>query len=108
MCKNRPKSPTVMFQLSLLKSSYTNGFHRVCQKVVQLAKAAVYAGISRLLSLAGKSMRDLGHILLAGGFGKYLNILRAITNMSFARLTFEQIYPNRQFGWLWCGVSFKV
>ena len=46
---------------------------------VQLAKAAVYAGIIRLLSIAGKSVDDLDHILLAGGFGNYLNISNAIT-----------------------------
>lgn len=46
---------------------------------LQLAKAAVYAGISRLLALAGKSMDDLDHVLLAGGFGNYLNISSAIT-----------------------------
>lgn len=46
---------------------------------VQLAKAAVYAGISRLLDMAGKSLDDLDHILLAGGFGNYLNISNAIT-----------------------------
>ncbi len=45
---------------------------------VQLAKAAVYAGISRLLALAGKSMDDLDHVLLAGGFGNYLNISNAV------------------------------
>ncbi len=46
---------------------------------VQLAKAAVYAGIIRLLNIAGKSVDDLDHILLAGGFGNYLNISSAIT-----------------------------
>jgi len=45
---------------------------------VQLAKSAIAAGINRLLSIAGISYDDLDNILLAGGFGNYINIKNAI------------------------------
>jgi len=45
---------------------------------VQLAKSAIAAGISRLLSIAGISVDDLDNILLAGGFGNYIDIKSAI------------------------------
>lgn len=42
-------------------------------RAVQLAKAAVAAGIKLLLREAGLSKQALSQILLAGGFGTYLN-----------------------------------
>jgi uncharacterized 2Fe-2S/4Fe-4S cluster protein (DUF4445 family) len=40
---------------------------------VQLAKAAAISGILTLLSEAGRSVADLGHIIVAGSFGYHLN-----------------------------------
>jgi uncharacterized 2Fe-2S/4Fe-4S cluster protein (DUF4445 family) len=40
---------------------------------VQLAKAAVAAGIDTLLEQAGLAIADLQHIFLAGGFGSYVS-----------------------------------
>ncbi len=40
---------------------------------VQLAKAAIAAGIMTLLSHAGKQVEDIDIVYLAGGFGSYLN-----------------------------------
>ena len=41
---------------------------------VQLAKAAVRAGIETLLSAAGASATDLKSVVIAGSFGRYLHI----------------------------------
>lgn len=40
---------------------------------VQLAKAAISAGIATLLHNSGKSERDVIHLYIAGGFGNYIN-----------------------------------
>lgn len=40
---------------------------------VQLAKAAVAAGIETLLHEAGKSSADVKHLYIAGGFGNYID-----------------------------------
>lgn len=45
---------------------------------VQLAKSTIAAGINRLLATAGISVGDLDNILLAGGFGNYIDIKSAI------------------------------
>ena len=42
------------------------------------AKAAIYAGFSTLLKEAGLTFDDVRHVYIAGGFGKFLNIERAI------------------------------
>lgn len=42
------------------------------------AKAAIYAGFSILLKEAGLEFRDVKKIMIAGGFGKYINVERAI------------------------------
>jgi uncharacterized 2Fe-2S/4Fe-4S cluster protein (DUF4445 family) len=42
------------------------------------AKAAIFAGISLLLKKLGLTMRDIENIYIAGGFGNYLNIDKAI------------------------------
>ncbi len=52
----------------------------ICQKDVrelQLAKAAIAAGIRILLSHKGVAMEDVGEVLLAGAFGNYLNPVSA-------------------------------
>ncbi len=45
---------------------------------VQLAKSAIAAGINRLLSIAGITKEQLDNVLLAGGFGNYINVKNAI------------------------------
>lgn len=43
------------------------------------AKAAIYAGFSTLLSQMGMAFSDVDKIYIAGGFGRYIDIERAIT-----------------------------
>ena len=45
---------------------------------VQLAKSAIAAGINRLLAVAGITVDDLDNILLAGGFGNYIDVRNAV------------------------------
>ncbi|OQX97787.1 MAG: hypothetical protein B6I20_11945 [Bacteroidetes bacterium 4572_117] len=45
---------------------------------VQLAKSAIMSGIIRLLSISGITTGDLSHVILAGGFGNYIDIKSAI------------------------------
>jgi uncharacterized 2Fe-2S/4Fe-4S cluster protein (DUF4445 family) len=40
---------------------------------VQLAKAAISAGILSLLNKAGRSVSDIDHLYIAGGFGSYIS-----------------------------------
>ena len=42
-------------------------------RAIQLAKAAVSAGIMTLLKYGGKSVDDIGELVLAGGFGAHIN-----------------------------------
>ena len=42
------------------------------------AKAAIYAGISSLVKEVGLSLSDIEKVYIAGGFGNYLNVERAI------------------------------
>ena len=44
---------------------------------VQLAKAAISAGILSLLNKAGKEVSDIDHLFIAGGFGSYISIKSA-------------------------------
>lgn len=43
------------------------------------AKAAIYAGFATLLKEVGFTFDDVGKVYIAGGFGKYLDIEKAIT-----------------------------
>ncbi|MDA8087624.1 MAG: ASKHA domain-containing protein, partial [Nitrospiraceae bacterium] len=42
------------------------------------AKAAIYAGVSTLVKEVGLSLADIEKVYIAGGFGNYLNVERAI------------------------------
>jgi uncharacterized 2Fe-2S/4Fe-4S cluster protein (DUF4445 family) len=42
------------------------------------AKAAIYAGVSLLVSEVGMSMQDIQKVYIAGGFGNYIDIERAV------------------------------
>lgn len=48
-------------------------------RAVQLAKAAIHAGILSLLDAAGCSLADVSTMYLAGGFGSHLNLSSAAT-----------------------------
>jgi uncharacterized 2Fe-2S/4Fe-4S cluster protein (DUF4445 family) len=43
------------------------------------AKGAMYSGCATLLTEVGMSLRDIEHIILAGGFGSYVNLENAMT-----------------------------
>jgi len=43
------------------------------------AKAAIYAGISLLIKEVGFTLDDIERVYVAGGFGNYLNVDRAVT-----------------------------
>ena len=43
------------------------------------AKGAMYAGYVTLLSEVGLTMEDLEQVIIAGGFGNYMNIEKSIT-----------------------------
>jgi uncharacterized 2Fe-2S/4Fe-4S cluster protein (DUF4445 family) len=45
---------------------------------IMRAKAAIYAGISLLLKKVGLALDDIEHVYIAGGFGNYLNIDKAV------------------------------
>ena len=42
------------------------------------AKAAIYGGLKSLLAELGKTVHDIDHIILAGGFAKHINLENAI------------------------------
>lgn len=42
------------------------------------AKAAIYAGVTSLLDEAGLSMDSISRVYIAGGFGNYLNVEKAV------------------------------
>jgi uncharacterized 2Fe-2S/4Fe-4S cluster protein (DUF4445 family) len=46
---------------------------------IMRAKAAIYAGISLLLKKVGLTLDDIQRAYIAGGFGNYLNVDKAIT-----------------------------
>jgi uncharacterized 2Fe-2S/4Fe-4S cluster protein (DUF4445 family) len=46
-------------------------------RMIQLAKAAIYAALSTLTRIAGLELRDLERIFIAGAFGNYLDIFSA-------------------------------
>lgn len=46
-------------------------------RAVQLAKAAIRAGLETLLTLSGKSSGDVENVFIAGGFGTYMNTASA-------------------------------
>lgn len=45
---------------------------------VQLAKSAIASGIKRMMAIAGIELEKLDNVLLAGGFGNYIDIKNAI------------------------------
>jgi uncharacterized 2Fe-2S/4Fe-4S cluster protein (DUF4445 family) len=52
-------------------------FTRKDVRAVQLAKGAIYAGISTLLKTVGVLPKDVKNFMLAGGFGGYVDLKNA-------------------------------
>lgn len=68
----------------------------ICQKDIrelQLAKAAIAAGIRILLDHRGVAMEDVGELLLAGAFGNYLNPVSACRIGLLPRELSDRIVP---------------
>ncbi len=60
---------------------------------VQLAKAAIRAGISVLMDLAGIETRDIDRILLAGAFGNYIDPKNALRIGMLPKVPVERVSP---------------
>ena len=58
---------------------------------LQLAKAAIYAGIVMLQRVIGVEDQDIDELLLAGGFGNYVNIANAVRIRLLPALPVERI-----------------
>jgi len=61
---------------------------------IQLAKAAVYAGIATLLEIAGTAVADVQEMVVAGAFGSFLDLSSAVAIGLLPRLpnaTYAQI-----------------
>ena len=58
---------------------------------VQLAKAAIYAGIISLLKAAGIGMKDIDNLYVAGAFGSNININNAIALGLLPEIDIERI-----------------
>jgi len=56
------------------KNNYSIYFTQKDVREVQLAKAAISAGIKILISEKGINLSEIKHISVAGGFGNYMNI----------------------------------
>ncbi len=61
-------------------------------RALQLAKAAIYTGISILLREAGLNEYDLREIVVAGAFGSYLDISSAITTGLLPKLPHDRFH----------------
>jgi uncharacterized 2Fe-2S/4Fe-4S cluster protein (DUF4445 family) len=55
------------------------------------AKAAIYAGMRTLLTHRGLGFADLDHLILAGGFARYINPVHAMEIGLLPQLTEEQV-----------------
>ncbi len=62
------------FPVCRLSSGETITFTQDDIRQVQMAKAAIRAGIEKLLTLAEVSYEDISHVYLAGGFGSGLDL----------------------------------
>jgi uncharacterized 2Fe-2S/4Fe-4S cluster protein (DUF4445 family) len=59
---------------------------------VQLAKAAIRAGIKLLVEQAGLAEADIDHVIVAGAFGNYIDLAGAITIGMFPPLPLERFH----------------
>ncbi|RAM61069.1 hypothetical protein DS67_04425 [Mesotoga sp. SC_4PWA21] len=60
---------------------------------VQLAKAAIRAGVSVLMDRAGIETRDIDRILLAGAFGNYIDPENALRIGMLPKVPVERVSP---------------
>lgn len=60
---------------------------------VQLAKAAIYAGITLLVRIAEIGYEDIRSVFLAGGFGNYMNIASAMKIGLLPKALKDKVYP---------------
>ena len=58
---------------------------------IQLAKAAIMAGIKILLNIAGYTTTDVDEILLAGAFGNFINKENALLISLFPNISLEKV-----------------
>ena len=58
---------------------------------IQLAKAAIMAGIKILLNIAGYTTNDIDEILLAGAFGNFINKENALLISLFPNISLEKV-----------------
>ena len=63
---------------------------------IQLAKAAIRAGIEVLLEQAGITSTEVDRFIIAGAFGTYINLKSAIQIGMFPDLPMETILPGRE------------
>jgi uncharacterized 2Fe-2S/4Fe-4S cluster protein (DUF4445 family) len=62
-------------------------------RAIQLAKSAIYSGMTILLNRAGLSFNDIDALFLAGGFGNYINIKSALNIGLLPYVLKDKIYP---------------
>ncbi len=67
----------VAAELSATGESITVTEHDIAE--ILKAKAAIYSGLKTLLTELGKTVHEIDHIILAGGFAKHIDIKNAIT-----------------------------
>jgi uncharacterized 2Fe-2S/4Fe-4S cluster protein (DUF4445 family) len=60
-------------------------------RAVQLAKAAIRAGLDLLLESAGLAPEDLDHLIVAGAFGKYIDLNDAMAIGMLPRLPAQRL-----------------
>lgn len=63
-------------------------------RAIQLAKAAIFAGIQILLQKADISIAEIDRVVLAGGFGYYLNPADAVRIGLLPKELLEKAYPG--------------
>ena len=60
-------------------------------RMVQLAKSAICAGMKTMLHQAGLTEEDVDELLVAGGFGSYLELGNAVAVGLLPRISTERI-----------------
>jgi uncharacterized 2Fe-2S/4Fe-4S cluster protein (DUF4445 family) len=59
---------------------------------IQLAKAAIYAGVSILMEKKGITAADIDRVMIAGAFGNYINIENAMTIGMFPEVPLDKVF----------------
>ncbi|MHC1604381.1 MAG: ASKHA domain-containing protein [Candidatus Methanofastidiosia archaeon] len=58
---------------------------------IQLAKSAIYSGVSILMDKRGITAKDIDRVLIAGAFGNYIDVENAMTIGLFPEVPLEKI-----------------